>query len=209
MRPHCYDRRVPKQVDHADRRAEIDRIVWAIIAEEGISAVTLRSIAARGGISMGRVQHYFPTRDAIIHHSLTSFLALAEQAHPIPDDPREALVVLLTHAIPHDDTPHLGSKIWYAYLAESIGDPDIREIVVEALRGTEILATALLDGDRGRARLLLSAADGLVYRTLVGMVPPEAADAAARELIASALDDQSRDRTIRSQSSDAHIGENA
>ena len=176
---------MPKQVDHAQRRAKIDEIVWAIIAENGIAAVTLRAIAARGDISMGRVQHYFPTRDAIVRHALTSFLALAERAHPIPDEPRQGLLVLLTHAIPRDQSQELGSKVWYAYLAESITDPHIREIVGEALRGTEDLATRLLDGDRDRARLLLSAADGFAYRTLVGILTPQAAEAALRGLIAS------------------------
>ncbi|CAM4043488.1 TetR/AcrR family transcriptional regulator [Tsukamurella strandjordii] len=174
---------MPKRVDHAERRAEIDAIVWAIIAEEGIAAVTLRSIAARGGISMGRVQHYFPTREAIIAHALTSFLALAEQAHPIPGDRNEALLVLLTHALPHDGSQPLGAKVWYAYLAESITDPQIAEIVGAALRGSEDLATELLDGDRTRARFLLAAADGFAYRALAGLITPEAAEAAIRELV--------------------------
>jgi TetR/AcrR family transcriptional repressor of bet genes len=65
-----------------------------------------------------------------------------------------------------------------AYLAESITDPYIRWTVSAALRGTEDLATTLLDGDRDRARLLLAAADGFVYRTLVGIVTPQAAEAA-------------------------------
>ncbi|VDR37078.1 transcriptional regulator BetI [Tsukamurella paurometabola] len=182
MHPHCYNRRVPKQVDHAERRAEIDRVVWAIIAEDGIAAVTLRAIAARGDISMGRVQHYFPTREAIVRHALTSYLALAEQAHPIPEDPGEALLMLLTHAIPRDGTQRLGAKVWYAYLAEAVTDPGIRAIVDETLRGTEDLATDLLDGDRERARLLLAASDGLAYRALIGTIGADEAEAAVRGL---------------------------
>lgn len=182
MHSHCYDRRVPKQVDHEERRAEIDRVVWTIIAEEGISAVTLRAIAARGDISMGRIQHYFPTRDAIVRHALTSYLTLAEQAHPVPDDPGEALTMLLTHAIPRDGARRLGAKVWYAYLAEAVTDPDLRAIVDETLRGAEDLATDLLDGDRDRARALLAAADGFAYRALIGVVTADEAEAAVRDL---------------------------
>ena len=182
MHPHCYDRRVPKQVDHEQRRAEIDRIVWEIIAEEGIAAVTLRAIAARGDISMGRIQHYFPTREAIVRHALTAYLSLAERAHPVPDDPGAALLMLLTHAIPRDDARRLGAKVWYAYLAEAVTDPGLRAIVDETLRGTEDLATELLDGDRARARTLLAAADGFSYRALIGVVTAEEAEAAVREL---------------------------
>jgi AcrR family transcriptional regulator len=182
MHPHCYDRRMPKQVDHEQRRAEIDRAVWAIIAEDGIAAVTLRAIAARGGISMGRVQHYFPTRETIVAHALTSYLTLAEQANPVPEDRREALLMLLIHAIPRDGTQRLGAKVWYAYLAEAVTDPGLRAIVDEALRGTEELATDLLDGDRERARLLLATADGLAYRALIGVITADEADAAIRTL---------------------------
>ena len=35
------------------------------------------------------------------------------------------------------------AKVWYACLAEAITDPDLREIVGEALRGTEDIATAI------------------------------------------------------------------
>ncbi|NMD58066.1 MULTISPECIES: TetR/AcrR family transcriptional regulator [Tsukamurella] len=173
---------MPKQVDHEERRAEIDRAVWAIIAEDGIAAVTLRAIAARGGISMGRVQHYFPTREAIVAHALTSYLALAERANPVPEDRDDALLMLLTHAIPRDGTGRLGAKVWYAYLAESVTDPGLRAIVGEALRGAEDLATDLLDGDRERARVLLAAADGLAYRALIGLIDAEEAAAAVRAL---------------------------
>ncbi|CAM3732060.1 TetR/AcrR family transcriptional regulator [Tsukamurella ocularis] len=173
---------MPKQVDHEERRAEIDRVVWTIIAEDGIAAVTLRAIAARGGISMGRVQHYFPTREAIVAHALTSYLTLAEQANPVPDDRDAALLMLLTHAIPRDGTQRLGAKVWYAYLAEAVTDPGLRTIVNEALRGAEDLATGLLAGDRDRARVLLAAADGLAYRALIGVVTADEAEAAVRAL---------------------------
>ena len=173
---------MPKQVDPEERRAEIDRAVWAIIAEDGIAAVTLRAIAARGGISMGRVQHYFPTREAMVAHALTSYLVLAEQANPVPEDREAALLMLLTHAIPRDGAQRLGAKVWYAYLAEAVTDSGLRAIVDEALRGAEDLATDLLDGDRERARLLLAAADGLAYRALIGVISADEADASVRAL---------------------------
>lgn len=186
MHPHCYDAEVPRIVDHAERRAEIDRVVWEIIATDGIGAVTLRSIAARGGISMGRVQHYFPTRDHIVRHALTSLIGLAASTHPVPADRTEALRMLLTHAIPRTEAERLGSKVWYAYLAEAITDPAIAEPIGEALRGAEDLATTLLDGDRARARVLLAAADGIAYRTLIGLLSPAEAEAAVTALLGDA-----------------------
>ncbi|NLZ97477.1 MAG: TetR family transcriptional regulator, partial [Micrococcus sp.] len=50
---------MPKIVDHEQRRRELAQAIWSIIALRGLSAVTLRSVAAEAGVSMGTVQHYF------------------------------------------------------------------------------------------------------------------------------------------------------
>ena len=176
---------MPRVVDHAERRQEIVRAVWWIIAEAGIAGVTLRAIAARAGISMGRVQHYFPTRDAIVLHGLTAMIDTAQEEFPLPEDPAGQLRVLLTHAIPRTDGQRLGAKVWYAYLAEGATDPAIAEIVREALQDNEDRATTLLSGDRDAARVLLAAADGIAYRALVGQISPDEAEAAVERLITS------------------------
>ncbi|BDH56428.1 TetR/AcrR family transcriptional regulator [Tsukamurella sp. PLM1] len=176
---------MPRVVDHAQRRAEIAQTVWEIIATDGIGAVTLRTIAARGGVSMGRIQHYFPTRDAIVQHALRALIDAATEANPVPAAPSDTLRMLLTHAVPHTEAQRLGSKVWYAYLAEAITDPEIAAIVGEALQGGEDLATTTLDGDRARARALLAAADGFAYRTLVGVITAQEAGAAIDALLAA------------------------
>lgn len=79
-----------------------------------------------------------------------------------------------------------GSKVWYTYLAEAITDPSISAIVNTVLQGTEDHATALLDGDRIRARTVLAAADGIAYRTLVGQLTPAQAEDAIEALIGPA-----------------------
>jgi AcrR family transcriptional regulator len=70
MRPHCYGGVVPRSVDHDTRRSEIADAVLALVARSGTEAVSLRSVAAEAGISMGRVQHYFASKDALLLHAL-------------------------------------------------------------------------------------------------------------------------------------------
>ena len=69
---------MPRQVDHGQRRLQIARAVWSVMATRGLDAVSLRSVAAEAGISMGRVQHYFRSKDAMILHACE---AMAQAAH--------------------------------------------------------------------------------------------------------------------------------
>lgn len=178
-------------------------MVWQIIAERGMGAVTLRSIAAAGGISVGRVQHYFPTREAIVRYGLEAMIETAARGHRSStegSDPRTTLTALLIHSIPRTEARRLGSTVWYAYIAESVASPAIAELLRTTLQGVEDLATAMIGeirdvaeghgddtDDRAVARMLLAAADGLVYRVLVNQLSEREADHAVRAALDSAL----------------------
>ncbi|MFE3782463.1 TetR/AcrR family transcriptional regulator, partial [Amycolatopsis sp. NPDC059090] len=57
---------MPKIVDHRQRRAEIADAVLAIVAEDGVAAVTLREVADRSGWSTGVLNHYVGGRDDLL-----------------------------------------------------------------------------------------------------------------------------------------------
>ncbi|GAA2544322.1 TetR/AcrR family transcriptional regulator [Pseudonocardia hydrocarbonoxydans] len=61
---------MPRSVDHDARRSELAAAVWRLVADAGMEAVSLRSVAAEAGVSMGRVQYYFPTKDDLLLHGL-------------------------------------------------------------------------------------------------------------------------------------------
>ena len=194
---------MPRRVDHGERRNEIAMAVWQIVAEQGMGAVTLRSIAARGGISVGRVQHYFPTREAIVLYGLQAMIDRAASGFHSSSrdvDPRSALTALLIHSIPRTDERRLGSKVWYAYVAESVASQAIADLLRETLTGLEGLVTAMVANirepvgiragahdDRAVARMLLAAADGLVYRVLVNQLSDREADETVRRLLDGVL----------------------
>ena len=67
---------MPKQVDHQARRQEIADAVLRLAASQGLDAVTLRHVAAEAGVSMGRVQHYFATKDEML---LFAFQVISER----------------------------------------------------------------------------------------------------------------------------------
>ncbi|MFD6897857.1 TetR/AcrR family transcriptional regulator [Rhodococcus sp. NPDC060086] len=138
---------MPKVVDHAERRREIVWALWAVIHKRGIDGVTFQAVAAESGVSIGRIQHYFESKQHLIRSGAQEMVAGAEQVYrrrESSDDPRSALVALLTQPVPTDASSRIGASVWYAYLAKATNDPWIRSFLAEASRGTVSEAERLL-----------------------------------------------------------------
>ena len=58
---------MPKIVDPEQRRTEIIHGLWAVIYERGIHAVTYQAVAQAAGVSVGRIQHYFDSKQDLVH----------------------------------------------------------------------------------------------------------------------------------------------
>lgn len=182
MRPHCYPGRMPRVVDHEERRWEIVFALWLVIAQHGIEGVSLRHVAAEAGVSMGRIQHYFGTKDALVLAGCTALVDRAYGGYQETADaaPRERLLHVMSQQIPRDDAGRVGVSVWYAYVAKSINDVAVRQVLAEARRGAEDECVRLIVADRGadaeealtQARRLLALADGLTLRVLVRDLEP-------------------------------------
>lgn len=61
---------MPKQVDHEQRRRVLAEAVFTVIGTRGFEAVSLRDVAQQAGVSMGSVQHYFPTKQQMLLFAL-------------------------------------------------------------------------------------------------------------------------------------------
>ena len=176
------------------RRREIAQAVWAVIAERGIEGVTLRSVAAEAGISVGRIQHYHASREELVRDSCRELLKAATQRFEAVDDttPVERLRRLILGRIPTTPEFAIGTSIWLAYEAKSVDDPVIAELVQRGHAGGVREAAALL-GECGVADApavalrLMATAEGLAIRVLVGGLEPRAATELLEDLITEAL----------------------
>ena len=61
-----YKRMTPAPVDHDERRARLTEVLLDVVAEGGLEAATIRTVAAAAGVSIGTVQHYFKTKDDML-----------------------------------------------------------------------------------------------------------------------------------------------
>src|SRR5258705_8098847 len=61
---------VPKLIDHDSRRHEIAHAVWRIVLRDGVSAVSIRDVAAEAGLAVGSVRHVFGTKAELLEYSM-------------------------------------------------------------------------------------------------------------------------------------------
>jgi AcrR family transcriptional regulator len=186
---------MPKQVDHDERRRQIGDAVCRLIALKGLDAVSLRHVAAEAGVSMGRVQHYFATKDEMLMFAfeLISERVATRLGAVHSDDPATYLRAILLELLPLSPAARAEAPVLAAFLAQAVVEPrlglPLREgngEMIAWLAG--MIASARPGGDPRRdAMALLAFVDGLMLQVLIGQVSPEAAEDLVDHQIARVL----------------------
>ncbi|MFF9627602.1 TetR/AcrR family transcriptional regulator [Streptomyces fradiae] len=191
---------MPKKVDHEARRLEIAEALWRIASTRGLDGVSLRDVAAEADISLGRLQHYFRTKDEMLVFALRHINTLADRrirgrvgaiAARLGQEPppRAVLRECLVGMLPLDGKSRVGALVGAAYFARAVHDERLRGEAVEGIpRLAEFFAGLLRSaGERGElaagrsldpyteAMLLISLVDGLTAYTLLGVQTGEEA----------------------------------
>lgn len=154
MRPHCYGGVVPRSVDHDTRRSEIADAVLALVARSGTEAVSLRSVAAEAGISMGRVQHYFASKDALLLHALDRSHRQMEEriearARAVGGGDRTVLATILDELLGEHPRTRDALRIHAAFATREV-DERAREILTDGDDEIRALAVRVV-ADAGSA----------------------------------------------------------
>lgn len=140
---------MPKIVDHEERRNEIADTVLALIAAGGTKAVTTRSVAKQSGWSAGTVNHYFVSREGLMLGALRRAAQLQGEEirkalHQRDMTPMQRLHQMTESILPLDERRVAMTKIFLDYYAESNGQSDTQEEVVQYLRNWRKAATRLI-----------------------------------------------------------------
>jgi AcrR family transcriptional regulator len=128
-----YGGRVPRRVDHEERRRQIADALVRTAATRGLHATGMREVAAEAGVSLRLVQYYFGTKEELL---LAAMQQLAAQFSDrvlariqrmketgSPASPRDVIAAILTEALPADDERRTFTLVYTAYLALSLTDP--------------------------------------------------------------------------------------
>lgn len=122
---------MPKLIDHDSRREEIAEATWRVIHAEGISGVSIRTVAAEAGISTGSVRHVFPSKTDLLVHAteLVGRRARARiQRHLDEPDPRRLLLSVVEELLPLDAQRRAEMEVTVALIAEAPGNDRVRQV---------------------------------------------------------------------------------
>jgi AcrR family transcriptional regulator len=128
-------RRILARVEDLSSSAQIRRAALRLFAEYGARATSLRSIAAEANVSLGAVEHHFPTKAALEQAVATDVLDIIHDAIP-----------RIEPGVPVLDALQARRRAWRALVTEL---PEVQNYV----------RRALLDADgagRAAARLIIN-----------------------------------------------------
>lgn len=177
---------MPKQVDHQQRREQIAEAVCRLARRQGLDAVTLRHVAAEAGVSMGRVQHYFTTKDEMLlfaFHTLSErverrMAAAATNLGPAPS-PRALLRALLMEMLPLSEQATAEAPVLAAFFARAVIEPKLADVLHGDNRRLREFVTEQLGATHGDPGLemvgLLAMVDGLMVHLLLAQTDPTTA----------------------------------
>lgn len=180
---------MPRLVDHGERRAEIVRATWRIIAERGIEATTMRELARQMGLANGSVTHYFPNKKAILSAAFQHVFDATNQRYAAAAAERElqgleALREFLLQTLPMDQERLLEARIVIPFMEYAAIEEDMAAMFRGMMREWQEQFTVLLDqaSDRGELREDVdprAASDALLHAITgmqaVGVLLPETA----------------------------------
>jgi AcrR family transcriptional regulator len=128
-----YGGRVPRRVDHEERRRQIADALVRTAATRGLHAAGMREVAAEAGVSLRLVQYYFGTKEELMLAAMQQLaaqfsnrvLARIQRMKKTegPSSPRDVIAAIMTEALPADDERRTFTLVYTAYLALSLTDP--------------------------------------------------------------------------------------
>ncbi|GAA5134840.1 TetR/AcrR family transcriptional regulator [Pseudonocardia adelaidensis] len=154
-------------------------VLLDITAQHGLEAVSVRQVAAAAGVSIGTVQHHFPTKDAMLGAAFTEVVRrIRERVANVvlgPDVQRN-LTTVLRELLPLDERRATEVRIQVAFAARAATAPalaavqaDILAEVTESIARVIALAGHGTDGpetSRRKAHIALAAVDGLALHAV-------------------------------------------
>jgi AcrR family transcriptional regulator len=156
---------MPKVIDVDERRAELARAASRLIARSGLSAATMRDVAAEAGLTTGALTHYFADKRELMLHTFKESLAgrKSVRASRATTEPRQLLVQSLEGGLPLDDDRRRHWMVSIAFCAEATGDTDLSATQRDEYRAYRAYIADLVEA-AGFAR---GAAAGLLAERLI------------------------------------------
>lgn len=174
---------MPKIVDDAKRKERIAEAVWSLASKGGLHAATMRAVAKECGLSVGAIQHSFPSQAQLQRFSMSLLVSRANSridrlAEERCGNPMEKVTVLLEQILPLDEERMMEARVWAMFTMEALVDPtlepyssEMRDMMESLCRNCLLFLRShgLINGKTDistRALSLSAVLDGLTIRIL-------------------------------------------
>ncbi len=97
--------------------------VLSVLAEQGVAALSVRSVAAATGVSPAQVQYYYRTKTELVRAAFE--YAGSQFLTDVESSGADTLMDIVEHWLPLDDRRERRARIWLAYAAISAVDPEL------------------------------------------------------------------------------------
>lgn len=167
-----------RTIDKEARKAQLAEAVWQVILDEGIGAVSVRTVAERAGVVVGSLRHIFPTRAELVVFSAELMVKRATErllAIKPDDDVREYVFTIVKQLLPLGPDSRAEFEINLALFAEGTaveGLVDIRQDANRQLADLFVRLVEMLTGEGDtpeslqQSRRLHALVDGFAFHIL-------------------------------------------
>lgn len=131
------------------RRRQIAEAVWRIAAGRGLHEASMREVAAEAGVSVRSVQYHFRSKHELLVDALHLLNRDNEERarrriRADPTDPRALLREILDEFLPLDAHRRMALRVFAAYYARSLTDPELAAVFLDDAHPLEDLVAAVL-----------------------------------------------------------------
>ncbi|MFE6738461.1 TetR/AcrR family transcriptional regulator [Streptomyces tubercidicus] len=147
----------PARPAPSGKRLRIAEALWRIAAERGLHAASLREVAAEAGMSLRTVQYHFGSKHRLLVDALHLLHAENERIARSrirldATEPRGLLRAVLEEFLPVDARRATALRVFAAYYARSLTDPDLARVFLPAEQPLERLVAELIAAARADGR---------------------------------------------------------
>jgi AcrR family transcriptional regulator len=122
---------MPRSRDVTASQQRLSAATWAVLATDGLTGLTMRAVAERAGCTTGLVMHTFPDKRALLLHARTLLHERSAERFDAVEaaiaDPEQRLRRVLSQAASVGAGADEFSRVWLAYAAAAVGDPELAD----------------------------------------------------------------------------------
>lgn len=121
---------MPRLIDHQQRREQIAEATWRVILRDGVSAASVRAVAAEAGHSAGSLRHVFTSQSELLAFALRLVLdRVTARVDALPPLPTAVATVesVAAELIPLDQERRAEMEVYLALFAAANTNADLRD----------------------------------------------------------------------------------